>query len=302
MFGHTPAKTAIDNRMRPGQEIVMLLHGLARTSRSMKRMQKALTDAGYAVHSMQYPSRKNTVQQLADEHLAPLLAQCQAAKPARIHFVAHSLGNIVLRQYFASHRLENAGRIVMLAPPYQGSEVVDKLGSFSLFRWINGPAGLQLGTAGNSLPNRLPAPPVEVGVIAGTRSINWILSALIPGINDGKVSVERTKLAGMKDFAAVNTAHPFIMRNPKVIALTLSFLRQGSFGTRPNLYTLLDDVAESHAPLQIAGKRHSAVLISEDDWRAIQATLYLSSIPGMRDSIIKGLKTPVEKCDKELDW
>jgi len=71
---------------------------------------------------------------------------------------------------------------------------------------------------------------------------------------------------------------------------------------RKNLYTLLDDVAESHAPLQIAGKRHNAVLVSEDDWRAIQETLYLSSIPGIKESIIQGLKTPVEKCAKELDW
>ena len=71
---------------------------------------------------------------------------------------------------------------------------------------------------------------------------------------------------------------------------------------RKNLYTLLDDVAESHAPLQIAGKRHNAVLVSEEDWRAIQETLYLSSIPGMKGSIVKGLKTPIEKCDKDLNW
>jgi prevent-host-death family protein len=71
---------------------------------------------------------------------------------------------------------------------------------------------------------------------------------------------------------------------------------------RKRLYSLLDEVAESHEPVQIAGKRHSAVLVSEEDWRAIQETLYLISIPGMRDSIRKGLKTPVEKCDEELDW
>jgi len=71
---------------------------------------------------------------------------------------------------------------------------------------------------------------------------------------------------------------------------------------RRQLYTLLDDVAGSHEPIQIAGKRHSAVLVAEEDWRAVQETLYLSSVPGMRDSIIKGLKTPVEKCKTELDW
>ena len=71
---------------------------------------------------------------------------------------------------------------------------------------------------------------------------------------------------------------------------------------RKRLYNLVDNVAESHAPVQIVGKRNSAVLISEEDWRAIQETLYLTSIPGMRESIQEGLKTPVEKCGKELKW
>jgi antitoxin YefM len=71
---------------------------------------------------------------------------------------------------------------------------------------------------------------------------------------------------------------------------------------RKRLYTLVDDVAESHDPIQIVGKRNSAVLVSEEDWRAIQETLYLSAIPEMRESIRKGLKTPVEKCEEELDW
>jgi antitoxin YefM len=71
---------------------------------------------------------------------------------------------------------------------------------------------------------------------------------------------------------------------------------------RKRLYTLVDDVAESHDPIQIVGKRNSAVLVSEEDWRAIQETLHLSSIPQMRESIREGLKTPVEECEEELDW
>ena len=71
---------------------------------------------------------------------------------------------------------------------------------------------------------------------------------------------------------------------------------------RKRLYTLVDDVAESHEPIQIVGKRNSAVLVSEEDWRAIQETLYLASIPEMRESIREGLKTPVEECEEELDW
>jgi antitoxin YefM len=71
---------------------------------------------------------------------------------------------------------------------------------------------------------------------------------------------------------------------------------------RKRLYNLVDEVKESHEPVQIVGKRSSAVLISEEDWKAIQETLYLASIPGMRDSIKKGLKTPVEKCSEEPRW
>jgi len=71
---------------------------------------------------------------------------------------------------------------------------------------------------------------------------------------------------------------------------------------RKSLYGLLDDVADSHAVIQITGKRNSAVLVSQEDWQAIQETLFLTSIPGMRASIRSGMKTPLSKCDKELKW
>ena len=71
---------------------------------------------------------------------------------------------------------------------------------------------------------------------------------------------------------------------------------------RKSLYNLVDDIALSHDPIQIVGKRHSAVLVSEDDWRAIQETLYLVSIPGMRESIKIGLEIPVSECSEELAW
>lgn len=212
------------------KEAVILLHGLARTTASMEKMDEALTAAGYSVYVLKYPTTEKTVQQLSDEYLAPLVAQCATTHPARIHFVAHSLGGIVLRHYLSSNNVAHIGRIVMLGPPNQGSEVVDKLGHYSLFEWINGPAGNQLGTDTNALPNLLPVPTADVGIIAGTRSINLFLSTLIPGPDDGKVAIERTKLDGMDDFAAVPVAHPFLMENKEVIELTLTFLRHGNFG------------------------------------------------------------------------
>jgi prevent-host-death family protein len=94
-----------------------------------------------------------------------------------------------------------------------------------------------------------------------------------------------------------------------LIAYVITYLQGGlqlttitATEARRRLYNLLEDVADSHEPIQIAGKRHSAVLVSESDWRAIQETLFLESIPGMRASIIKGLKTPVAKCTKDLTW
>ena len=117
----------------------------------------------------------------------------------------------------------------MLAPPNQGSEVVDKLGWLFLFKWINGPAGNELGTDKNSTPNKLGPANFPVGIIAGDRSINWINSLLIPGRDDGKVSVERTKLAGMSDHIVIHATHPFIMQNREVIRQTIQFLRSGNF-------------------------------------------------------------------------
>jgi hypothetical protein len=106
---------------------------------------------------------------------------------------------------------------------------VDKLGSLWFFKKINGPAGGELGTDKNSAPNQLGPANFCAGVIAGNRSINWINSLLIPGSDDGKVSVERTRLAGMTDHIVVRATHPFLMRNRTVIRQTIHFLRTGQF-------------------------------------------------------------------------
>jgi pimeloyl-ACP methyl ester carboxylesterase len=211
------------------QEYVVLLHGLCRTSRSMEPMRKALVQAGYCVTNLDYPSRTATIEELGESVVGSALADCRARGAARIHFVTHSLGGILVRSYFARHSAHDLGRVVMLGPPNQGSEVVDRLGSWPLFSLINGPAGRELGTSPGSLPNRLGAPSFCVGIIAGNRSIHRINSLLIPGPDDGKVSVERTKLSGMADHIVISATHPFIMRNRKVIHQTMEFLQNGKF-------------------------------------------------------------------------
>lgn len=224
------AKAAVANSFVRSREDVILLHGLCRTSRSMTKMQRALTQAGYAVWNVNYPSRTAPVDELADDAIGKAVAVCRENGATKIDFVTHSMGGILVRSYLARHTVPELGRVVMLAPPNQGSEVADKLGTLSLYKWINGPAGNELGTDKNSAPNQLGPARFPVGVIAGDRSINWINSLfLIPGRNDGKVSVERARLAGMSDFRVVRATHPFIMRNDEVIRQMIHFLQTGTF-------------------------------------------------------------------------
>ncbi|MFO1475760.1 MAG: alpha/beta hydrolase [Verrucomicrobiota bacterium] len=192
-------------------------------------MESALFREGYRVVNRGYPSRTTRIAVLAESTVGRALADPALAGCVRVHFVTHSLGGILVRSYFARHEPGRLGRVVMLGPPNRGSEVVDRLGGWRLFQWLNGPAGGELGTGPDSVPNTLGPVPFETGVIAGDRSVNWINSRMIPGPNDGKVSVEHCRVAGMRDFLVVHATHPFMARNRGVISATIRFLRTGRF-------------------------------------------------------------------------
>ncbi len=212
-------------------ECVILLHGLARTDASMNSMERALIQSGYHTVNHHYPSRQQTIEKLAELEVPKAINACPQ-KTQSIHFVTHSMGGILLRQYLQKNSLETIGRVVMLGPPNQGSEVVDKLGQYQFFKIFNGPAGVQLGTSNDSVPVSLgswPAKSGDLGVIAGKQSINLFLSYLIPGSDDGKVSIESTKLAGMSDHKAVPATHPLMMKNKHVINEVKHFLKTGTF-------------------------------------------------------------------------
>jgi len=212
-------------------QCVILLHGLGRTSKSMHEMDQALEAAGYTTANLDYPSRDFPVEKLALDVIPEGLERCHTRGARRIHFVTHSLGGILVRYYLSQRRIEGLGRVVMLSPPNQGSEAADALQDMAFYQWFNGPAGQQLGTGPGSFVIQLGPVHYPVGVITGnTHALfdTW-LADLIPGPDDGKVSVERAKVEGMTDFLSLPYAHPFIMEEPEVIDQTIHFLLQGRF-------------------------------------------------------------------------
>ncbi|CAM2935911.1 esterase/lipase family protein [Rariglobus hedericola] len=217
-------------------DTVVLLHGLGRSPLAMARLAHDLRAEGYAVHNLAYPSQRADIRTLSEATLGPIFANTTpSAAGTRIHIVTHSMGGILVRQYLHDHGTPaNLGRVVMLAPPNTGSELVDRLRTWSLYRRLNGPAGIQLGTTHDSLPKSLgPLPSsVEVGIIAGNRSLNPLFSTWLAGPDDGKVTVASTHVSGESAHLTVPHSHTWLMWRRSVIKEVRAFLRTGQFIAR----------------------------------------------------------------------
>lgn len=213
----------------PSERCVVLLHGLARTSGSMNKLSNALNEAGWSTANVDYPSREHPIAVLAPAAVGQGVAACRSLGATKIDAVTHSLGGILMRHYLNQESIEEFNRLVMLGPPNHGSEVVDNLGDVPGFAAFNGPAGLELGTEASSVPNTLGPIPVDVGIVAGTTSINLVLSNFLPNPDDGKVSATSARLEGMCAMILIPVAHPFLMTDDAAIANVLEYLTHGKF-------------------------------------------------------------------------
>lgn len=210
-------------------ECVVLMHGLARAASSMESLAQELVANDFKVANVDYPSRQYSIAVLSELAVTAGLDACELSDKESVYVVTHSLGGILIRDYLSRQDIPEMKRIVMLAPPNHGSEVVDNLKDVPGFKLLNGPAGLQLGTDENSVPLKLGAITKDTAIIAGTRTINLYLSTLLENPDDGKVSVASARLEGMCAMLILPVSHPFIMKNRVSIEQTINYLKHGRF-------------------------------------------------------------------------
>jgi triacylglycerol lipase len=212
-----------------GAETVVLLHGLGRSESAMLLLESSLKAAGFAVHNLGYPSMEATPEALV-ALVGEQIQACCSSGTGTIHFVGHSLGGLLIRAYLERQRPRNLGRVVLIGTPNKGSELADMDAAALvdvLLDWA-GPAARALGTGPAGFPASLSAPDYPVGVIAGTKS-NAIGNEWLPQPNDGLVSVESTRLAGMAAFVSFELTHWGLRNDRRVATQVVTFLQNGEF-------------------------------------------------------------------------
>ncbi len=204
---------------------VVLVHGIIRSSKSFGPMAQALRDAGYQVFAFDYPSTHVEIEASAT-YLNRALSSLEGIE--EINFVVHSMGGLVVRASLAERDDPRFHRMVMLGVPNQGARLANLVKENVLYRVVYGPAGQQLAEDPAGFVARLPTPSFEFAIIAGGRGTLDGYNPLIPGDDDGTISVACTRLPGAADFATFPALHSFLMKNGDIIAAGERFLRTGA--------------------------------------------------------------------------
>jgi pimeloyl-ACP methyl ester carboxylesterase len=215
-----------EQKLRPmSGKAVILVHGMGRSSKSWPALTKRLERDGYLVLGFDYPSTRCEITESA-EYLAKVIDGLDGID--QIDFVVHSMGGLVVRAYLAEHHDERIKRMVMLGVPNLGAEMADRVVSWPLYQWVCGPGGCQLGTDPAGLIASLPTPDFEFAIVSGAKGTPDGYNPLIPGDDDGTVTVASTRLPGAADFMLIGgTLHSFLMFDERVVDVTTRFLQTG---------------------------------------------------------------------------
>lgn len=213
-------------QIRPADgDVVILLHGLWRSLWAMEPMARHLHSLGYHTVNIPYPSFRKPMEESCSMIQAAIHHHGKTEHPGKIHFVTHSLGGIITRKLLAKIPLQQTGRVVMLAPPNQGSEIVNWLDQCGPLKRTLGPAGMELGYGCIDAPTL--HQDTDAAVIMGKRSTIPFFRTLLDPENDGIVSVESGRIEGMNEFHILDTDHTFIASDPRVKEMTARFLKNG---------------------------------------------------------------------------
>lgn len=222
-------------------ETVVVLHGIARTNKQTYLISKRIANAGYEVYNINYPSTEHKIEWLV-EFIHGEFEKHGITKKDKVNIVAHSMGGLLTRAYLKKYPMENLNRVVMISTPNKGSEVADFFKDWWIYTKIYGPAGQQLVTNDEEVQKLFSSlDDYEVSVIAGGKSMNPFFSVMLDGPDDGTVSVESTKLEGMKDHIVVPYLHGIQVYSKLDAELAISFLDNGEFdrsliGRKRNLW------------------------------------------------------------------
>jgi len=219
------------HRIYPGDgDYVVILHGWTTGYDNMRRLREHFSEAGYYVVGLRYPTRTDLPAELLKNHIEPAIEKYCTDDTRKIHFVTHSLGGLLLRDYLTDHRPETLGNVVMLAPPNNGIEIVDRLSDNRAFARFFGPMALELHTGEDGYPAKLAKPDYPVGIIMGDMRLRVpYTSRLLPGKDDGIVSSESGKLEGMRDLIYVPSFHTRISKKSEALTQAQKFIESGAF-------------------------------------------------------------------------
>jgi len=204
---------------------VILLHGIIRSSKSMSRMQARLTETGFLTVPFDYPSTQVDLDQCSS-YLGQVIKSLEGVR--QISFVTHSMGGLVVRNWMRNHSDPRVQRLVMIGTPNKGAEMADRLQSWKVYQLILGPAGQQLISGKKGAISQLPVPEIEFAIIAGGRGTPEGYNLLIPGDDDGTVTIDSARLEGASDFICLPVLHSLLPLNTQVINSADRFLRTGA--------------------------------------------------------------------------